>query len=183
MGVVQTRLDASAGACEGAPVRRAGVPIVLFALVVTVACGSGQDPSMDVPATSSPTSVGSSTTAGGAAADYEVELSGAAAVPGPGDEDGRGTARLTLVPERSEVCYEVVVDGIDPPTAAHIHEAPAGESGDVVLDISPSGSGAWNGCAAGDQVLLEQLATAPERFYVNVHNEAFPNGAVRGQFS
>jgi hypothetical protein len=164
-------------------VRRTGVPIVLLALVVTGACGSGQDPSMDVPATSSPTSVGSSTTAGGAAADYEIELTGAAEVPGPGDEDGRGTARLTLVPERSEVCYEVVVGEIDPPTAAHIHEAPTGESGDVVLDISPPSSGEWKSCAAGDQVLLEQLATEPERFYVNVHNEPFPNGAVRGQLS
>lgn len=163
--------------------RRAGVPLVFLALVVTGACGSDQDPSMDVPATSTSTSVGSPTTAGADAADFEIELTGAAVAPGPGDEDGTGTARLTLVPERSEVCYEVVVDGIDPPTAAHIHEAPAGESGDVVLDMSPPSSGEWRSCAAGDQVLLEQLATSPERFYVNVHNEAFPNGAVRGQLA
>lgn len=164
--------------------RRIGVPLVLLALAVAEACGSGQDPSLDVPAASSSSAAqgaGSSTTSGDGAPDLEIALTGEAVAPGPGDEDGTGTARLTLVPERSEVCYEVVVEGIDPPTAAHIHEAPAGESGDVRLDISPPVSGEWKGCAAGDQVLLEELATSPERFYVNVHNEAFPNGALRGQ--
>jgi hypothetical protein len=164
-------------------VRRRGVRFVLFVLPAALgaACGAGQDPSLPVP-TTAPTSVGAPSTTP-AAADFEVELSGATVVPGPGDDDGTGTARLRLVPERSEVCYEIEVAGIEPPTGAHIHQAPAGEAGDVVLDVSPSTSGPWEGCVAANQVLLEQVASDPSGFYVNVHTADLPNGALRGQLS
>jgi len=50
-----------------------------------------------------------------------VALSGAAEVPGPGDEDGTGVAALVLSAEEGRVCYTLETENIDAPTAGHIH--------------------------------------------------------------
>jgi hypothetical protein len=88
---------------------------------------------------------------------------------------------ITLVPERGEVCYELTVRNIDPATKAHIHQAARGAAGDVVLDLTPPTGGTSKGCAAATTVLVEQIDADPQSFYVNVHSEAYPDGAVRGQ--
>jgi hypothetical protein len=64
-------------------------------------------------------------------------LTGAAEVPGPGDPDGRGTARLTLNQGQEEICYDLTVSGIAPATAAHIHVGTADVAGPVV--VRPAG--------------------------------------------
>ncbi len=58
-------------------------------------------------------------------------LTGGAEVPGPGDPDGSGTAKLTLNPEKGEVCFELAVSNIQLATGAHIHEASADKAGPV----------------------------------------------------
>lgn len=155
------------------------VPFALLA--VAAACGSGQDPSLDgtVPSSSEP-SAGSSTEAR-AGVVLEASLEGRHEAASRGDADGSGSVRLSLVPERSEVCYEIDVEGIGAPTGAHLHEGPPDGPGAVVLDVSPPRDAEWSGCAAANQVLLERLAASPSDFYVKVHNEAFPNGALRGR--
>ena len=50
-----------------------------------------------------------------------VTMTGAAEVPGPGDPDGTGTARITLNPGKNQVCYELKVDKIGAANGAHIH--------------------------------------------------------------
>jgi hypothetical protein len=32
-----------------------------------------------------------------------------------------------------------------------------------------------------DSALARRIANNPQRFYVNIHNEKFPDGAIRGQ--
>ena len=140
-------------------------------------CGSGQDPALDVAGSTT------SATAGTREVGYGVELSGDAEVPGPGDDDGSGEAEVRLVPERSEVCFEITVEGIGDPHGAHIHRGAAGTSGDVVLDLPPADDGSWSGCVAADQLLVGELVSNPSGFYVNVHDAAFPDGAVRGQLA
>jgi hypothetical protein len=117
---------------------------------------------------------------------FSTELSGAAEVPGPGDPDGSGTASLRFNPGQGEVCFELTVSNIAfPATGAPIHVGSATESGDVVvpLDPAPGASGSSSGCVSADRALIEAILQNPEGYYVNVHNEEFPGGAVRGQLS
>ena len=114
---------------------------------------------------------------------YTVALTGAAEVPGPGDPDGTGTATLTVNPSQQRVCYTLSATNIATPTASHIHIGPAGVAGPVVVPLAtPTGTVTFTsaGCINNGR-LAAQLWARPENYYVNVHNSAFPAGAVRGQ--
>lgn len=113
----------------------------------------------------------------------ETQLTGEAEAPGPGDPDGTGTARLTLNPGQGEICFELTVANIAPATAAHIHEAPAGSPGPVVVGLTAPTSGTSRGCRAVARDLILEILADPSAYYVNVHNAPFPAGAVRGQLS
>jgi len=116
---------------------------------------------------------------------FSTTLSGAGEVPGPGDEDGTGTAAITVDFANSQVCYNVSVQNLTLPAAAmHIHSGASGEGGPVVVpfDKAPDESGSAVGCVlVSDMDLLNQIADSPAGFYVNVHTSDFPDGAVRGQ--
>jgi hypothetical protein len=114
---------------------------------------------------------------------FTVEMTGAAEAPGPGDPDGSGTAVFRLNYGQGEICYELTVENIDPATAAHIHIAPAGSPGPVVVPLAAPTSGSSSGCAEVSRDLIKAIIQNPEAYYVNVHNAAFPPGAVRGQLS
>ena len=108
-----------------------------------------------------------------------TELTGEQEVPGPGDPDGSVQATVIVVPPDT-ICYVVTAQGIEPATAAHIHEAPAGEAGPVVAPLEAPTYGASGGCFE-DPALVSGLQAEPEDYYVNVHNEEYPQGAIRGQ--
>lgn len=100
-----------------------------------------------------------------------------------GDRDGSGTAAVDIA--GSSLCFGITVRAIGAPTLAHIHNAPAGINGPIVVDLVPptSGSpGSSSGCLSGlNRTLLSQIAANPHLYYVNIHNGDFPAGAVRGQ--
>jgi hypothetical protein len=112
-----------------------------------------------------------------------VTLTGATEVPGPGDNDGGGTVKLTLKPDKGEVCYELTVSNIQEATAAHIHEGAAGKAGAVKVGLEAPKSGTAKGCKSADAALIQALLQNPTNYYVNVHNAEFPQGAVRGQLA
>jgi len=115
-------------------------------------------------------------------AKFTTVLTGAAEVPGPGDPDGRGEAKITVNPGKSQICWEINVRNIDTATAAHIHSAPAGVAGPVVVALSaPVTNNNSTGCETVDRSLADAIRKAPQGYYVNVHNAAYPAGAVRGQ--
>ncbi|HSL46217.1 MAG TPA: CHRD domain-containing protein, partial [Anaerolineales bacterium] len=115
--------------------------------------------------------------------EFSTELTGEAEVPGPGDPDGSGMATITINTSKRQVCFALMVDDIEPATAAHIHVGPPDVAGPVVIPLNPPPTGgASTGCANNvDRALLRNILQRPERYYVNVHNEEFPAGAVRGQ--
>jgi hypothetical protein len=118
--------------------------------------------------------------AASAAEVFTTQLHGEEEVPSPGDPDGSGFAVVAAIPEAGLVCYAVVVFGIAPANAAHIHEAPRGVAGPVVVGLRPPTNGSSGGCVA-NQAEAEGIAEDPSDYYVNVHNAEFPGGALRGQ--
>ena len=114
------------------------------------------------------------------APDFIVDLRGSKEVPGPGDADGNGFALLDFTDD--ELCIVMKVNAIGAAAAAHIHEAPAGQAGPVVVTLpTPDANGTVQSCAAVDKALIAEILANPQNYYVNVHNAEFPAGAVRGQ--
>lgn len=113
----------------------------------------------------------------------QADLTGAAEVPGPGDPDGEGWARLRLNQGRHRICYTVEVSNIAPATAMHIHHAPAGEFGPVVVTLEqPDEFGYVRGCVNDlSRADVKAIRKHRSEYYVNVHNEEHPDGAIRGQ--
>jgi hypothetical protein len=132
----------------------------------------------------SPTDTEPRDTDTGPPADLTATLSGAAVEPGPGDATGSGTFRATLTPGEAsaELCYTLTIQDLESPvTAAHIHHGAAGTSGNVVVALDTPVGGTSEGCVvvqAGDALGL--IETAAD-YYVQVHSESNPDGAVRGQ--
>jgi len=115
---------------------------------------------------------------------FTISLSGAAEVPGPGDTDGTGTAEIRLNQGQNQICFELSVSNIDTATLAHIHEGAVDASGPPVVTLTaPAANGKSKGCVDASADLIKRIRQTPENFYVNVHNAAFPNGAVRGQLA
>jgi hypothetical protein len=117
---------------------------------------------------------------------FSTALTGAAEAPGPGDPDGSGQADFTLNQGQGQVCFEITLADITlPATGAHIHVAPEGVPGPVVVPLTPpDASGSSSGCVEDvDRDLIKAIRQDPAGYYVNVHNADFPDGAVRGQLS
>ena len=115
----------------------------------------------------------------------DATLTGAAEVPDPGDDNGSGTAEITLDDDDNEICWDITVANITlPATAAHIHTGAAGVPGGVLVTLSaPGADGTAEGCTAADDDVVDDIIANPAGFYVNVHTTDFTGGAVRGQLS
>jgi hypothetical protein len=95
-----------------------------------------------------------------------------------GDPDGAGSFSGRLIPGQGQLCYSLT-SAIDAPTMAHIHTGAAGTNGPVFVpfpDLTPG-----EHCISMDREKATALVSKPQDFYVNIHNAAFPAGAVRGQ--
>jgi hypothetical protein len=118
---------------------------------------------------------------------FSTTLTGAEEAPGPGDANATGQADLTLNQGLNEVCFSISWADIDGEVfAGHIHVAPAGSPGPIVVTLftgSFSGTDSVSGCAENvDPALLKAIRHDPSAYYVNVHSRPnFPGGAVRGQ--
>jgi hypothetical protein len=117
-----------------------------------------------------------------------ANMTGAAEIPGPGDADGSGIARIRLFPNDSStslVCFGIKVEDILlPAIGAHIHVGAADVAGPVVVALTPpDGSGQSEGCVVADKALADAIYNDPSAYYVNVHTTDFPAGAVRGQLT
>lgn len=112
-------------------------------------------------------------------------MTGDQEVPGPGDLDGMGRARITLYTDLDIACWLIQARRIElPGTAAHIHEGEAGIGGGIVVTLAaPDASGKSQGCMSASGATLDAIVADPAGYYVNVHNTPYPAGAIRGQLS
>ena len=114
----------------------------------------------------------------------QTSLTGAAEVPGPGDPDGTGTATVTVNSGQNRVCYKLSVANIASATMAHIHVGGPAVAGPVRVALrAPNASGVSSGCVTVTRALALEILKDPADYYVNVHNAAFPGGAIRGQLA
>lgn len=99
-----------------------------------------------------------------------------------GDPDGSGTEPLRRNPGGEDICFELRVSNIQLlAIGAHIHRAPAGIAGPIIVPLpSPTGE-VTTGCVSAERDLIREIMSNPAQFYVNVHTVPFPGGAVRGQ--
>jgi hypothetical protein len=131
---------------------------------------------------------------------FRAHLSGKEEVPA-NDSRATGQAIFQLSKDGTELRYKLIVANIQNVTQAHIHRAPAGANGPVIVWLYPSAppselipgrtSGVLaEGVITGDdlvgQLAGEELSALIDEIkagntYVNVHTQQFPPGEVRGQ--
>ena len=131
-------------------------------------------------------------------------LKGAHEVP-PNGSDGNGVAQFELSDDGTTMQYKLVVANTDNVTQAHIHIAPRGVNGPVVVFLygfNAAGT-SENGVLAEGSFTAANLIARPVtpigafdasmaalvaamrsgNAYVNVHTFAFPGGEIRNQIS
>ena len=112
------------------------------------------------------------------AADVNVMLSGEQEVP-PVSTPARGTG-VFMFGADGTVSGKVTTTGISG-TAAHIHEAPAGKAGGVVIPLVKDGDSTWSVPAGTKLSQAQEAAYKAGDLYVNVHSDAHKDGEIRGQ--
>jgi hypothetical protein len=116
-----------------------------------------------------------------------TDMTGAEEAPGPGDPDASGQADLRLNQGQNRVCFDLSWADVDGTVfAAHIHVAPVGSPGDIVVPLFEgtfAGTDSVSGCVEDvDAELIKAIRQNPADYYVNVHSTpGFEAGAVRGQ--
>jgi hypothetical protein len=101
------------------------------------------------------------------------------AVRNQGDPKGEGAFTGQIAPGKGQLCYTLSWSKIGKPSMAHIHSGSVGDSGPVFIPLPDLASGQH--CIAVEKDKLASLIARPAAFYVNVHNAAYPSGAIRGQ--
>ena len=96
-----------------------------------------------------------------------------------GDPDGSGSFAVEIDADAGDFCYTLKASNIDAATMAHVHEGAAGKNGAPVITLEM----AEDLCIAVEPAKLAPILANPENFYVNVHNAAYPGGAIRGQLA
>jgi hypothetical protein len=116
---------------------------------------------------------------GAATNDLFVNLNGAQQVPDPGDPDGSGAALITLKPGPGQVCVDLRFAKIATPIAMHIHKGGVGTAGPIFIDLSSVLTGTR--CVSAPPAKIIAVKNNPTGFYLNIHTDPFPAGAIRGQ--
>ncbi|MCO8275532.1 CHRD domain-containing protein [Actinoplanes sp. TRM 88003] len=122
---------------------------------------------------------------------FEAFMSGDQEVPtegGPAVGDRNGRAAGFVTPRNRFLNYAFAWTRISEPTLGHIHRGERGTNGDVVVPLFatpiPDGVVALSGTVpVTDAGLLREIKDRPRDFYLNLHTEEQPGGAVRGQLS
>jgi len=114
----------------------------------------------------------------GATSDSTLMLSGAEEVP-PVNTQASGVSRIAVIGDKT-VTGSVEVRNLNT-TAAHIHLAPKGQNGPVIIPLAKTGENVWS--VPADTILSSAQFDAYRsgNLYVNVHSAANPNGEIRAQ--
>ena len=150
-----------------------------------IACGGGDDKDKDTKVTTETSTPGGTKTEG-TAVSLKAALSPAEEIPGPGVKDGVGAALINI--SGTKVCSELKSTMGEKPTKAHIHQGAKGAAGPVVVDLMPvfsAGESAYtsNTCVDTTADKASAIIGNPAAYYVNIHSDGHPDGAMRGQLA
>jgi hypothetical protein len=114
---------------------------------------------------------------------FQIALTGEDEAPA-GDPVGTGEATIRLRTGQGQVCYRLAAQNLPAAVASHIHRGNAGSAGPIIVPLrTPNAAGASSGCATAARALVAGMLARPAGFYVNVHTNEFPGGAIRGQLT
>jgi hypothetical protein len=98
-----------------------------------------------------------------------------------GSPTASGKALVRLDTSKGTVCWTFSdLKGLDKVTAAHIHQAPAGKAGNVIVPFFADAL-KKTGCVKAAKTLIAAIEKSPSGYYVNIHTVKYPAGAIRGQ--
>ena len=172
---------------------------LVLPLAAVVACAggvtlAGAQSGMNMPVPGATPGPGSGSSAMPAAAPGAVATGGDAAVADPtylaatldgksetpaADPDGAGAFKARLFVHDGKLCYTLTSANLSTLTMAHIHVGAVGVAGDPVFTLIPNVP--TETCLKIDTALATKIATQPDAYYVNIHTNDYPNGAIRGQ--
>ena len=110
--------------------------------------------------------------------EIKVTLSGDQEIP-PVTTSASGSGTITVGEDKS-VSGKVTISGMTP-LVAHIHEAPAGNNGPIVIPLTKTSDTVWV-IPAGAKLTDAQYASYKAgNLYYNFHTEAHKSGEIRGQ--
>ncbi len=129
-----------------------------------------------------------------------AHLQGAQEVPAA-DSNAQGQLVMKVAADGDSIDYRLIVSNIDDVLMAHLHLAPAGQNGGIVVWLYPDAPppqlipGPTNGTLATGTITADDLvgalagmqisdlvaAVRAGNIYANVHTPTFPGGEVRGQ--
>ena len=112
------------------------------------------------------------------ASGLDVTLSGAQAVPA-NTSAASGSSNIHVGLDRS-VTGTVRYTGMQA-TAAHLHEAPAGANGPVIVPLLKAGDGMFAVPTETSLTPSQYASYLAGNLYVNVHSATYPAGEIRAQ--
>jgi hypothetical protein len=108
----------------------------------------------------------------------KVTLSGAEQNP-PVTTSASGSGTITVAADKS-VSGSITTKGMDA-TVAHIHMAPAGKNGPVIIPLTKTSDNAWSVPPGAKLTDAQYESFKAGELYVNVHSAKHKPGEIRGQ--
>lgn len=110
--------------------------------------------------------------------EVKVTLRGEQEIP-PVTTAATGNGILIVGADKS-VSGSVTISGMTV-TAAHVHEAPAGKNGPIVVPLSKTSDTVWTVPAGAKFSDAQYESYKAGNLYFNIHSAAYKGGEIRGQ--
>jgi hypothetical protein len=110
--------------------------------------------------------------------EIKVTLSGNQEIP-PVTTSASGTGTFNVGEDKS-VSGKVTITGLAV-TVAHIHEAPAGSNGPIIIPLTKTSDTVWVVPADAKLTDAQYASYKAGSLYYNFHSEAHRSGEIRGQ--
>ena len=114
---------------------------------------------------------------------FTAPFSGDQVVPGPGDPDGAGGVHVSVGTKTGTLCFFSDTANISTPiTSMDLHQGARGEVGRVVAVLHGfSNDPDTSGCLNVGRDQARDISKNRAGYYIDIHNQEFPEGAVRAQ--